>query len=80
MASFINARAFAPLTRTLYRRTVAPMNRSISTEARKFDWEDPLLLKEHLNEEEVAVSETARDYCQEKLLPRVTGACTLLPD
>ncbi|KAA8898811.1 acyl-CoA dehydrogenase/oxidase [Sphaerosporella brunnea] len=39
-----------------------------------FDWEDPLLLREALNEEELAVSKTARDYCQERLLPRVTEA------
>lgn len=38
-----------------------------------FDWEDPLLLREQLNEEELAISKTARDYCQERLLPRVTG-------
>jgi glutaryl-CoA dehydrogenase len=39
-----------------------------------FDWEDPLLLREQLTEEEVAVAKTARDYCRERLLPRVTEA------
>lgn len=38
-----------------------------------FDWEDPLLLREQLSEEEIAIAKTARDYCQERLLPRVTG-------
>ena len=38
-----------------------------------FDWEDPLLLRERLSEEEIAIAKTARDYCQERLLPRVTG-------
>lgn len=48
----------------------------MATAGPKFDWEDPLLLKEHLTEDEIAISQTARDYCQEKLLPRITG---LLP-
>ncbi|KAF8536238.1 acyl-CoA dehydrogenase/oxidase [Trichophaea hybrida] len=39
-----------------------------------FDWEDPLLLREQLSEDEIAISKTARDYCQERLLPRVTEA------
>ncbi|KAF8250216.1 acyl-CoA dehydrogenase NM domain-like protein [Wilcoxina mikolae CBS 423.85] len=39
-----------------------------------FDWEDPLLLREQLSENEIAISKTARDYCQERLLPRVTEA------
>ena len=38
-----------------------------------YDWEDPLLLREQLDDEERAISQMARDYCQEKLLPRVTG-------
>ncbi|RPA71271.1 acyl-CoA dehydrogenase NM domain-like protein [Ascobolus immersus RN42] len=39
-----------------------------------FDWEDALLLKESLTEDEVAISEVAREYCQEKLGPRVIQA------
>lgn len=38
-----------------------------------YDWEDPLLLREQLDEEEIAIAQTARDYCQERLLPRVLG-------
>ncbi|TDL18545.1 acyl-CoA dehydrogenase NM domain-like protein [Rickenella mellea] len=40
----------------------------------KFNWEDPLNLESLLTEEEVAVRDTARAYCQETLLPRVLEA------
>ncbi len=40
----------------------------------EFNWEDPLLLDELLTQEERMISKTARDYAQDKLLPRVTKA------
>jgi glutaryl-CoA dehydrogenase len=39
-----------------------------------FDWEDPLLLEAELGEDERLVRDTARDYCQERLMPRVLEA------
>ena len=39
-----------------------------------FDWQDPLNLKEFLEDDEVLVMENARAYCQEKLMPRVLNA------
>ncbi len=39
-----------------------------------FSWEDPLHLNHQLSEEERMISETARQYCREKLLPRVVAA------
>ena len=39
-----------------------------------FSWQDPLLLDELLTDEERAVQQTARDYAQEKLLPRIIEA------
>jgi glutaryl-CoA dehydrogenase len=39
-----------------------------------FVWDDPLLLDPQLAEEERMVRDTARDYCQEQLLPRVLEA------
>ena len=39
-----------------------------------FDWEDPLDLESELTEEERMVRDTARDYAQDKLLPRVLMA------
>jgi glutaryl-CoA dehydrogenase len=39
-----------------------------------FDWRDPMLLDALLTEEESMVRQTAYDYCQEKLLPRILEA------
>ncbi|MGD9804885.1 MAG: acyl-CoA dehydrogenase [Hyphomicrobiaceae bacterium] len=36
-----------------------------------FQWEDPFLLDDQLTEDERAIRDTARDYCQEQLAPRV---------
>ena len=40
----------------------------------RFDWEDPLLLESQLTEDERLVRATARQYAQEKLLPRIVEA------
>ncbi len=45
-------------------------NAMAQTDAR-FNWSDPLLLDQQLTDEERMVRDTARDYCQEKLAPRV---------
>ncbi|MFO7648894.1 acyl-CoA dehydrogenase family protein, partial [Halomonas campaniensis] len=37
-------------------------------------WEDPFRLIDQLSEDERMVHQTAHDYCQEKLLPRVLEA------
>ena len=37
-----------------------------------FHWDDPLLLEQQLSDDERAVREAARAYCQDRLLPRVT--------
>ena len=39
-----------------------------------FDWQDPLLLDAQLTETERLVRDTAHDYAQEKLMPRVRDA------
>ncbi len=39
-----------------------------------FSWEDPLHLNHQLSEEERMISDSARHYCREKLLPRVIDA------
>jgi glutaryl-CoA dehydrogenase len=39
-----------------------------------FRWEDPLLLEDQLSDEERMVRDSARAYCQDKLLPRVLMA------
>jgi glutaryl-CoA dehydrogenase len=42
--------------------------------AAKFNWEDPFLLEEQLSDDERAVRDAARAYCQDKLQPRVLMA------
>ena len=40
----------------------------------KFKWDDPFFFDDQLEEEERLVRDTARDYAQEKLMPRVLDA------
>ncbi|CAD5296750.1 glutaryl-CoA dehydrogenase [Bosea sp. 62] len=40
----------------------------------EFNWQDPFLLDDQLNEDERLIRDTARDYAQEKLMPRVADA------
>ncbi|KAI9753611.1 MAG: hypothetical protein M4579_005075 [Chaenotheca gracillima] len=47
---------------------------STSTSTAQFDWEDPLASHELFTEEELAIQETARAYCQERMQPRVLDA------
>jgi glutaryl-CoA dehydrogenase len=54
-------------------RATAAASAAPSSEAR-FDWADPLLLDGELSEDERLVRDSARAYCQEKLLPRVVAA------
>ncbi|MDF1729849.1 MAG: acyl-CoA dehydrogenase, partial [Minwuia sp.] len=49
------------------------MNAPTKTKA-AFNWEDPFNLDNQLSEEERMVRDTARDYAQEKLMPRVIEA------
>jgi len=39
-----------------------------------FNWQDPMSFEQQLSEEERMIRDTAHDYCQEKLLPRVLDA------
>jgi glutaryl-CoA dehydrogenase len=39
-----------------------------------FNWEDPLQLSAQLTEEERMVRDAAREYCQERLMPRIVEA------
>src|SRR5262249_26897353 len=62
-------------------RSPSPMSQAAATISPRqgatraeFKWEDPLLLEEELSEEERMVRDTARQYCQENLMPRVLQA------
>ncbi|KAI9348667.1 mitochondrial glutaryl-CoA dehydrogenase [Obelidium mucronatum] len=63
--------ALKPLTRTSI-RTLATAKAPAKFAA--FDWTDALNLESQLTEEEVIVRDSARQYCQNKLLPRVIEA------
>ena len=39
-----------------------------------FDWADPFLLEDQLTDEERMIRDTARAYCEDRLMPRVTEA------
>ncbi len=40
----------------------------------KFKWKDPFLLSDQLTDDETMIRQAARDYCQDKLAPRVLEA------
>ena len=46
----------------------------MSAAKRSFLWDDPLLLDESLTEDERMVRDSARSYCQERLMPRILEA------
>jgi glutaryl-CoA dehydrogenase len=50
------------------------MTAPIPTTRPAFQWEDPLLLEDQLSDEERMVRDSARAYCQDKLMPRVIEA------
>ncbi len=44
---------------------------SVTLTGGKFQWDDPLLLEQELTEDERLIRDTARQYAQEKLMPRI---------
>jgi len=47
---------------------------SVRSDNVPFNWADPFAMEEQLSEEERLVRDTAKQYSQEKLLPRVREA------
>ena len=39
-----------------------------------FDWQDPMFFEQQLSDEERLIRDAARDYCQDKLMPRIQQA------
>lgn len=71
------------LTRTVLRhasrraarvQVVPEVGRRYAHTPQPFQWDDPLNSQSLYTEEELAVQETARSYCQEQLMPRVLEA------
>ncbi|KII95669.1 hypothetical protein PLICRDRAFT_87024 [Plicaturopsis crispa FD-325 SS-3] len=56
--------------------SVTASRRAASTTSKfaKFDWQDSLNLESLLTEDEIAIRDAAREYCQENLAPRVLEA------
>lgn len=50
------------------------MSNSNSANRPSFKWQDPLLLESLLSEEERMIRDSAHQYCQEKLMPRILMA------
>ncbi|HJQ59701.1 MAG TPA: acyl-CoA dehydrogenase [Vineibacter sp.] len=48
--------------------------KGIKEGAAPFDWQDPFFLDAQLDEDERSIRDAVRDYCQEKLMPRVIEA------
>ncbi|PCJ45858.1 MAG: acyl-CoA dehydrogenase [Gammaproteobacteria bacterium] len=46
----------------------------MTTSKTAYNWQDPMCLNDQLTEEERMIRDTAHDYCQSKLLPRVLMA------
>lgn len=55
------------------RNAPSPAVRGFAT---AFNWEDPLAASELYTQEELAIQDTARQYCQDRLMPRVLGICS----
>jgi len=49
-------------------------SKKMSQALTSFNWQDPMFLDNQLTDEERMIRETAHDYCQEKLQPRVLEA------
>jgi glutaryl-CoA dehydrogenase len=56
------------------RKAEKPEAKGVQIKDAAFNWEDPLDLEGELSEDERMVRDTARDYAQEKLFPRVIAA------
>jgi glutaryl-CoA dehydrogenase len=54
--------------------SLAESRAGAKADAPRFLWDDPLLLDDALSEDERMVRDTARDYCQDRLMPRVIEA------
>lgn len=53
---------------------LTPKASSLTHSIKKFRWEDPLSLETQLSEDERLIRDTAADYCQDKLFPRILEA------
>ena len=57
-----------------YKPLQAACNKRFVSAGAPFKWDDPLNTASLFTEEELAIQETANQYCQERMLPRVLDA------
>ncbi|KAA0193215.1 hypothetical protein HAZT_HAZT000833 [Hyalella azteca] len=48
-----------------------PHDNCASYSSTEFSWQDPLLLESALTEEEILIQNSTRDFCNERLMPRI---------
>ncbi|KAG1794398.1 acyl-CoA dehydrogenase/oxidase [Suillus plorans] len=72
MATLLSARSsIRRLGYPLYKAPFANNGSRAASGYVKYNYEDPLNMESLLTEEEIAIRDTAREYCQENLAPRV---------
>ena len=71
------------MIKTISRKNVRVLTATSTISSKRYahapvalNWEDPLDAASLFTEEELAIQETARSYCQERMLPRVLGMRT----
>ena len=75
MANLLRSSAMrAGALRPFLRPRISKQAQRFASSRVAFQWDDPLNLQNCLSEEEQAIQETARAYCQERLAPRVLEA------
>jgi len=70
--SFIPKLFFTKTLKSSHFNAISRKSFASSTEKVKFNYEDPLNLQGLLTEEERMIAENVREYCQNKLMPRIT--------
>ncbi|KIY69471.1 acyl-CoA dehydrogenase domain-containing protein [Cylindrobasidium torrendii FP15055 ss-10] len=65
--TFLSRTAFSRLSKV----SANSLGRRHASKYASYNWEDPLNLESLLTDEEKAIRDTAHEYCQENLLPRV---------
>lgn len=65
--------ALRPRVATTHLRAARALSATAAAKGKfaPFDWQDPLKMQSLLTEDEQAIHEVARNYAQEKLVPRV---------
>lgn len=72
--TLISVTSSSPISPAVLVNQARRVSSKTATKFVKYDWEDPLNLTSMLTDEEIVVRDSARQYCQSKLQPRVLEA------